>query len=262
MVGQQQGPVTVARSGRVGWITVDHPPANALNREVLAGLRRALTELEEDPEVGAAVVTGAGEKFFVAGADIGEFVLDGPDATREKIADGQRLTLEMESSRLPLVAAVNGYALGGGLELAMACDLRLAAATSRVGQPEILLGIIPGWGGTQRLPRLVGRGRALELLLTGEQIDAETALRLGLVNRVVAPERLRAEAQELAEKLAAQAPRAVAAIKGAVAAGIDRPLATGLGEELGHFDETFRTVDAAEGIRAFLEKRRPAWTGE
>jgi enoyl-CoA hydratase/carnithine racemase len=253
MEGQEQGPVTVARAGKVGWITVDHPPANALNREVLEGLRRALSELEQDPEMGAAVVTGAGEKFFVAGADIGEFVLDGPDATREKIGGGQRLTLEMESSRLPL---------GGGLELAMACDLRLAASTSRMGQPEILLGIIPGWGGTQRLPRLVGRGRALELLLTGEQIDAETALRIGLVNRVVEPERLRAEAQGLAEKLAGQAPLAVAAIKGAVAAGMDRPLATGLGEELGQFDRTFRTADAAEGIRAFLEKRRPAWTGE
>jgi enoyl-CoA hydratase len=262
MEGQQQGPVTVGRAGKVGWITVDHPPANALNREVLEGLRRALAELEHDPEVGAAVVTGAGEKFFVAGADIGEFVLDGPDATREKIGDGQRLTLEMESSRLPLVAAVNGYALGGGLELAMACDLRLAASTSRMGQPEILLGIIPGWGGTQRLPRLVGRGRALELLLTGEQIDAETALRMGLVNRVVEPERLREEAQGLAEKLAGQAPLAVAAIKGAVAAGMDRPLGTGLGEELGQFDRTFRTADAAEGIRAFLEKRRPVWTGE
>ena len=255
MEGQKQGPVTVGRVGRVGWITVDHPPANALNREVLEGLRRALSELEQDPEVGAAVVTGAGEKFFVAGADIGEFVLDGPEATREKIGDGQRLTLEMEGSRLPLVAAVNGYALGGGLELAMACDLRLAASTSRMGQPEILLGIIPGWGGTQRLPRLVGRGRALELLLTGEQIDAETALRMGLVNRVVEPERLRDEAQGLAEKLAGQAPLAVAA-------GMDRPLATGLGEELGRFDRTFRTADAAEGIRAFLEKRRPAWTGK
>ncbi len=262
MEGQKQGPVTVGRVGRVGWITVDHPPANALNREVLEGLRRALSELEQDPEVGAAVVTGAGEKFFVAGADIGEFVLDGPEATREKIGDGQRLTLEMEGSRLPLVAAVNGYALGGGLELAMACDLRLAASTSRMGQPEILLGIIPGWGGTQRLPRLVGRGRALELLLTGEQIDAETALRMGLVNRVVEPDRLRDEVQGLAEKLAGQAPLAVAAIKGAVAAGMDRPLATGLGEELGRFDRTFRTADAAEGIRAFLEKRRPAWTGK
>ncbi|MHB1501467.1 MAG: enoyl-CoA hydratase/isomerase family protein [Candidatus Dormibacteria bacterium] len=253
--------VRLERRGEVGWLIVDHPPANALNRDVLAGLRSGLREFEEDPAVRAAVVTGAGDRFFVAGADIGEFVSDGPDRTREKIADGQRLTLEMERSRLPLVAAVNGFALGGGLELAMACDLRIASRTARMGQPEILLGIIPGWGGTQRLPRLVGRGRALELLFSGDQIAADRALELGLVNLVVEPEGLGEEAQSLAERIGQRAPLAVAAIKRAVADGLDHPLQAGLDAELGEFDATFRSADAQEGIAAFLAKRPPHWSG-
>ncbi len=253
--------VRLERRSEVGWITIDHPPANALNRDVLDGLRAALQELEGDRLVRSAVVTGQGDRFFVAGADIGEFVSDGSDLTRQKIEDGQRLTLQMEGSRLPLVAAVNGFALGGGLELAMACDLRIASSSARVGQPEILLGIIPGWGGTQRLPRLIGRGRALELLLGGDQVDAARALELGLVNRVVPPERLAAEAQLLAERLASQAPLAVAAIKRAVSEGLDRPLREGLEAELAAFDTTFGSADAAEGIAAFLAKRKPEWSG-
>ena len=247
------------RRGPVGWLIIDHPPANALNRAVLGGLRDGLGEFEADRGVRSVLVTGAGDRFFVAGADIKEFVSDGPDATREKIADGQRLTLEMERSRLPLVAAVNGFALGGGLELAMACDVRIASRSARLGQPEILLGIIPGWGGTQRLPRLVGRGMAMELLLSGEQIDAERALALGLVNRVAAPAELGHEAQALAEQLGERAPLATAAIKRAVADGLDRPLAEALGIELAEFDATFRSRDASEGIAAFLEKRPPHW---
>lgn len=254
-------PVQVRREGRVGWIVVDNPPANSLSQAVLAGLRSALTELEADPEIRAAVVTGEGPKFFVAGADIKEFRSDGPERTHAKIADGQRLTLEMERSRLPLVAAVNGFALGGGLELAMACDLRVAAAHARMGQTEIRLGIIPGWGGTQRLPRLIGRGRALELLLTGDQIDAQRALELGLVNQVVEGERLPEVAGELAGRLASLPPRAAAAIKRAVSEGLDATLEQGLGIELREFDATFLTPDAAEGIEAFVEKRPPRWTG-
>jgi enoyl-CoA hydratase len=253
--------VNVRREGPVGWMTIDHPPANALNREVLDGLRRSLRELEGDEEVRAAVITGAGDRFFVAGADIGEFQTDGPDATRSKIADGQLLTLEMERSRLPLVAAVNGFALGGGLELAMACDLRVASRTARLGQPEILLGIIPGWGGTQRLPRLLGRGSALGLLLSGDQIDADRALELGLLNSVVDQDSLLGEAQILAAKLASQAPLATAAIKRAVAEGLDRPLDEALAIELREFDQTFRSRDAAEGISAFTEKRKAKWAG-
>ena len=245
----------------MAWITIDHPPANALSRAVLDGLRSAFALVEQDSSLGAAVLTGQGEKFFVAGADISEFLSLGPEGTRANIADGQLLTLEMERQRFPIVAAINGFALGGGLELAMACDLRLASSRAKVGQPEVLLGIIPGWGGTQRLPRLVGRGRALEILLTGEQIDAARALELGLVNRVVAPDQLRSAAQELAAQLAQQAPLAVAAIKRAVSGGLDQPLADGLGLELGEFDGAFRTADAQEGISAFVEKRQAKWSG-
>ncbi|MGC2191532.1 MAG: enoyl-CoA hydratase-related protein [Candidatus Dormiibacterota bacterium] len=249
------------RDGKVAWVTIDHPPANVLSQGVLEGLRSAFSEVAADSALGAAVLTGQGDRFFVAGADIGEFVSLGAEGTRANIADGQQLTLEMERQRFPIVAAINGFALGGGLELAMACDLRLASSGAKMGQPEILLGIIPGWGGTQRLPRLVGRGRALELLLTGAQIDANRALELGLVNRVVEPDQLRGAAQELAQRLAEQAPLAVAAIKRAVSGGLDQPVAGGLALELTEFDRAFRTADAQEGIKAFLEKRRAMWTG-
>jgi enoyl-CoA hydratase len=242
-------------------VTIDHPPANALSQGVLDGLRSAFAEVEADASLGAAVLTGAGDRFFVAGADIGEFVSLGPDGTRAKIADGQQLTLEMERQRFPIVAAINGFALGGGLELAMACDLRIASTTAKLGQPEVLLGIRPGWGGTQRLPRLVGRGRALEILLAGDQLDASRARDMGLVNRVVEPGQLEEIAQEVADKLANGAPAAIAAIKRAVNRGMDLPLETGLAVELEEFDSSFRTADALEGISAFLQKRQPEWTG-
>jgi enoyl-CoA hydratase/carnithine racemase len=254
--------VRLEREGRVAWVTIDHPPANALSQAVLDGLRSAFAEIARDPALRAAVLTGAGEKFFVAGADIGEFVTLGKEGTLAKIADGQQLTLEMERQPYPIVAAINGFALGGGLELAMACDIRLASSRAKVGQPEIQLGIIPGWGGTQRLPRLVGRGRALEILLTGEQITAERALELGLVNRVVEPDELRGAAQEVAGSLAELAPLAVAAIKRSVSGGSDQPLAEGLALELGEFDKIFKSADAAEGIAAFLGKRRANWSRE
>jgi enoyl-CoA hydratase len=253
--------VTLERRGPVAWVTIDHPPANALSQAVLNGLREALAEVERDRLLGAAVVTGAGDRFFAAGADIGEFTSQGPEGTRAQIAGGQRLTLEMERQRFPIVAAINGFALGGGLELAMACDVRIASRTAKLGQPEITLGIIPGWGGTQRLPRLVGRGRALELLLSGAQLEATRALEMGLVNRVVEPDRLVEEVQALAEQLAAQAPLAVAAIKRAVATGLDRPLEAGLKAELTEFEGVFRTADALEGISAFAQKRTPEWSG-
>ncbi len=255
------GEVRFATQGAVAWLTIDHPPANALSQGVLEGLEAAFARVAAEPSLRAAVVTGAGERFFVAGADITEFISQGPEGTRDKIAQGQQLTLDMARQPYPILAAINGFALGGGLELAMACDLRVASRNARMGQPEILLGIIPGWGGTQRLPRLVGPGRALELLLGGEQIDAERALEWGLVNRVVEPGQLRAAAQELAELLASRPPLAVAAIKRALAGGLDRPLPDGLAAELREFDLTFRSADAGEGINAFLEKRPPKWSG-
>jgi enoyl-CoA hydratase len=253
--------VRFEREGRVAWITIDHPPANSLSQAVLQGLRSTLALVAADASLGAAVLTGAGDRFFVAGADIREFLSQGPEGTHAKIADGQQLTLEMERQRYPIIAAVNGFALGGGLELAMACDLRVASSAAKLGQPEVLLGIIPGWGGTQRLPRLVGRGRALEILLSGEQMGADRALEVGLVNQVVRPEELHASAQGLAERLAAQAPLALAAIKRAVSQGLDRTLEEGLVEELREFDATFLTADAQEGISAFTEKRQAKWSG-
>lgn len=197
----------------------------------------------------------------MAGADITEFVSQGPDGTKAKIADGQQLTLEMERQRFPIVAAINGFALGGGLELAMACDIRIASSTAKLGQPEVRLGIIPGWGGTQRLPRLVGRGRALEMLLSGEPVEAPRALEMGLVNRVVEPDQLEQAAVEAADRLAQSAPLAIAAIKRAVNRGLALPLDAGLAAELEEFDATFRTADALEGISAFLQKRQPEWSG-
>lgn len=253
--------VRFERRDKVAWVTIDHPPANALSQGVLDGLRSAFAEVAADSSLGAAVLTGAGDRFFVAGADIGEFVSQGADGTRAKIADGQQLTLEMERQRFPIVAAINGFALGGGLELAMACDIRIASSTAKLGQPEVLLGLIPGWGGTQRLPRLVGRGRALELLLSGEQVEATRGLEMGLVNRLVEPDQLEETATEVADRLARSAPLAIAAIKRAVSRGLDKPLDAGLAAELEEFDATFRTADALEGISAFLQKRRAEWSG-
>lgn len=255
-------PVRLERVGGVGWITIDNPPANALSLAVMEGLEGRLAEADAAEDLHALVLTGAGDRFFVAGADIREFTSDSAESVRAKMARGHRLTLSMERHRLPVVAALNGFALGGGLELAMACDVRVASSGARLGQPEILLGIIPGWGGTQRLPRLVGRGRALELLLSGDQVSADRALELGLVERVVAPEQLHAECQALAEELATRAPLALAAIKRALSDGLGRPLEEALVSELEEFCRVFGSADAREGVAAFLEKRSPKWKGQ
>ena len=251
--------VRVERSGRHAVVTIDHPRANAISSAVIAGLAAAFTELEADPAVGAVVLTGAGERFFSAGADVTEF----PEAARQGTAGagGMELTEQIEALPKAVVAAVNGMALGGGCELAMACDIRIASTAARFGQPEINLGIIPGWGGTQRLPRLIGLGRALPLLLTGEPIDAATALAWGLVQDVVEPGALLGHAEDLAERLAGQAPLAVAATKRAVRAGLGLPLGEALRVEQGEFSRIFGSADAREGVGAHLEKRRPTWSG-
>jgi len=211
-------PVRVDREGAVAVVTIDHPPANAVSRAVIAGIREAVAAFaQEDSGERAAILTGAGERFFAAGADVTEF----PTSGAEGIAAGQALTLAMERCPVPWIAAVNGFALGGGCELAMACDIRLAASNARFGQPELNLGIMPGWGGTQRLPRLIGAGRALPLLLTGDPIDAQTALEFGLVTAVVEPGELLGAAQALAAKIATKAPLAVRASKRAVHDGLD-----------------------------------------
>jgi enoyl-CoA hydratase len=249
--------VRVERDGALAIVTIDHPPANAISRAVVAGITQALSDAEADSGCRALILTGAGPKFFAAGADITEFGSTGGDT----IATGQELTLAMERSRLPIVGAINGIAFGGGCELTLACDVRIASSNARFGQPEIKLGIIPGWGGTQRLPRLIGRTAAMELLLTGDPIDSARALELGLVSRVVEPDALLGAARDIAGRYASQAPLAVAATKRALADGLDRPLREGLEAERREFVGLFSTDDAREGITAFLEKRAANWTG-
>jgi enoyl-CoA hydratase len=250
-------PVSVQIEGRVALVTIDHPPANAISRAVIEGLRAAVAGAAAGGEVRALVITGAGSRFFAAGADVSEF----PSAGGSVAEGGQQLTLEIEGSPLPTIAAINGVAFGGGCEIALACDIRIAARTARLGQPEINLGIIPGWGGTQRLVRVVGLGRAMPLLLTGEPVDAETALSIGLVSRVVDGAELTATALALAEKLAGKAPLALAATKRAVLEGMPLPIAGALEVERREFAALFETADAREGVGAFLEKRQPTWTG-
>jgi enoyl-CoA hydratase/carnithine racemase len=246
-------PIRVEREGAAALVTITHPPVNAISRAVAVALLEALTAAEADPACRALVLTGDGDRHFSAGADLTEFPAD--------VTASVEVTRRLESSRLPVVAAVNGFALGGGCEIALACDLRICSANARFGQPEIKLGLIPGWGGTQRLPRLVGRGRALEMLLTGEQVDSARALAWGLVTRVVPPADLRQEALVLAGLLAERPPLAVAAIKRAVHRGLDGPLEDGLRREREEFDRVLGSEDAREGLSAFLEKRPPTWRG-
>jgi enoyl-CoA hydratase len=253
----------VEDSEGVRWVTVDRPAKlNALNATVISELEGAVAEAAGDRAVRAVVLTGAGEKAFVAGADIGEFTGLSAEAARALSRRGQRLFDSIAAMRKPVLAAVNGFALGGGCELAMACHLRLASRNARFGQPEVKLGLIPGYGGTQRLPRLVGSGRALELLLTGATLDAETALAWGLVNRVVEPAELRAAAQKLAQEILAVAPLAVAACLEAIDVGLSLPIGQAQRHEAALFGLCFASADVREGTAAFLEKRPPRFTGE
>jgi enoyl-CoA hydratase len=248
--------------GGVRWITVNRPAKlNAINASVIAELAQAVEDASADVQVRAVVLTGAGEKAFVAGADIAEFVGISAEAARALAGRGQRLFDAVGGLTKPTIAAVNGLALGGGCELAMACHLRVASSTARFGQPEVKLGLIPGFGGTQRLPRLVGKGRALELLLTGGTVDAGTAHAWGLVNRVVEPGELHEAAQKLAEEIAAVAPVAAARCLQAVAMGLDLPLREAQEHEAALFGLCFATEDSREGIAAFLEKRPARFTG-
>ena len=252
----------VERDEAVLIITVNRPAKlNALNAGVLADLGSVITDVRGDDTVRAVIVTGAGEKAFVAGADIDELSRQSPVAGREHARAGQALFDRIEKLGKPVIAAVNGFALGGGCELAMACTLRLAADTAKFGQPEINLGLLPGYAGSQRLPRLVGRGRALELLLTGGQITADEAHRIGLVNRVVPAAQLAAEARTLAKTLASKPAVAVRYILDAVASGLDMSFADGQDYEATLFGLVATTEDMREGTRAFLEKRKPSFQG-
>jgi enoyl-CoA hydratase len=253
--------VRLDRDGPVVTITVDRPRVlNALNRAVFAGLEDAFDGIESDPGVRCVVVTGAGEQAFCAGADIRELDALGEKGALAFMALGQRVFDRIAQSPKPTIAAVNGHALGGGLELAMACDIRVAAETATFGQPEITLGSIPGWGGTQRLPLLVGLGRARELVLTGRIFDAAEAERFGLVSRVVPAAVLGAAARAMAETIAGLPPVALALAKDALRQ-TEGDLAAGLRIEREHVARTFATEDQREGTRAFFEKRKPVFHG-
>ena len=252
----------VDRENGIAVVTINRPQVlNALNIATLEELRRAIAELKDDGAVRAVILTGAGEKAFVAGADISELANLSPAAMNEHARRGQQAFDAIEHLGKPVIAAINGFALGGGCELAMACTLRIAAEGARLGQPEINLGLLPGFAGTQRLPRLVGKGRALEMLLTGRHITADEALRTGLVNRVVPAASLLTEARALATELAVKAPIAIRYILEAVNRGADGPAAAGQVLEATLFGLIASTSDMREGTRAFLEKRKPTFTG-
>jgi enoyl-CoA hydratase len=243
-------------------LTVNRPDKlNALNAIVINELGDAVTRIETDAAVRGVIVTGAGSKAFVAGADINELTEQGVTGGRNRALLGQQVFRRLERCGKPVIAAVNGFALGGGCELAMACHLRIASENARFGQPEVKLGIAPGYGGTVRLPRIVGKARALELLLTGDMIDAEEARRIGLVNRVVPPERLLPEADSLLRSILANGPLAVRACLEAVDAGMDMSLDQALLLEAGYFGVLSATEDMREGTKAFLEKRKPGFKG-
>jgi enoyl-CoA hydratase len=255
--------ISVERDGAVATVTVNRPKVlNALNAQTLDELRRAMLALKHDAEVRVVIVTGGGEKSFIAGADINELSVQTPTGGRDHAMRGQHVLDLIENLGKPVIAAINGYALGGGCELAMACTLRIAADTAKLGQPEINLGIIPGYAGTQRLARLVGRGRALELLLTGDQISAAEAHRLGLVNRVVPSADLMSETRKLAQVLAAKAPIAVRYIVDAVNRGLQMPLPDAQVFEATLFGLVSTTEDMREGTKAFLEKRKAEFRGK
>jgi enoyl-CoA hydratase len=246
----------------IALVTINRPEKlNALNAQVIGDLGTLAAELAADATVRGVILTGAGPKAFVAGADIAEIAaLDTPGGEAMAVR-GQAVFRAIERLPKPVVAAVNGFALGGGCELAMACHLRLAAPNARFGQPEVTLGLIPGYGGTVRLPRLVGRGRALDLLLTGRMIDAAEAERIGLVNAVVPAESLLDEARKLLGTMLRQAPVALRLALACVDVGLDLDLDAALREEATRFGEACGTADKAEGTRAFLERRPPAFTG-
>ncbi len=248
-------------AGRVATVTIDRPEKrNALNAQVRRELLAALDALESDENARVVVLTGAGEKAFVAGADISEFADRTPIEQRAAM-EGRRVFAAIAAFPRPVIASINGYALGGGCELALACDLRIAARSARLGQPEVNLGILPGGGGTQRLPRLVGLGRAMRLVLTGELIGAEEAERIGLVDEVVDDSRLRERTRELAESIARHSPVALKLIKEAVRAAAEMPLSAGLAFERELFITAFSSEDRTEGVTAFLEKRTPDFKG-
>jgi enoyl-CoA hydratase len=244
-------------------VTLDRPKVlNALNLLSMTELERVFLDIRQNHDIRAVLLTGAGEKAFVAGADIRELTtlsaLDGEQTALR----GQRIFSLIENCGKPVIACINGFALGGGCELALACTLRIASSNARLGQPEVKIGIIPGYGGTQRLPRLIGKGAALKMILTGEPMSAAEALRVGLVDEVVEPDQLMARAEQIAQTIAGMAPLAIRDSIRAVNAGYDLPLASGLELEASLFGLSCSTSDKTEGTQAFLEKRAAKWDGK
>ncbi|RXS98132.1 enoyl-CoA hydratase-related protein [Silvibacterium dinghuense] len=243
-------------------VTLNRPKVlNALNRHLLAELDAVIDAIAADSAIRAVILTGAGEKAFAAGADIAELARLGAAEGQQLALEGQRILARLETLGVPVIAAVNGFALGGGCELAMACTLRIAAETARFGQPEVKLGLIPGYGGTQRLPRLIGHGAALRLVLTGEIISATEALRIGLVDEVVPAADLLARVETVAATIAANAPFAVRQAIASLYGGADLPLDRALAHEAALFGLCCATEDKHEGTDAFLAKRAPQWKG-
>jgi enoyl-CoA hydratase len=250
------------RSDAYAVVTINRPKVmNALNRALFAELDDAFTTLAGDASVRAIIVTGAGEKAFAAGADIGELATLSATEGQQLAQRGQGVFRKIETCGKPVIAAIQGFALGGGCELAMACTIRIASERARLGQPEVKLGLMPGYGGTQRLPRLAGKGAAFKLLLTGDMVGAEEAFRIGLVDEVVPAEALMERAETLARAIAQQAPLAVTACLRAVEGAYDLPIEAGLELEASLFGLACATEDKAEGTRAFMEKRAPKWQG-
>lgn len=253
----------IAREGALAVVTINRAEArNALDAETLDAVGAAFAEAEQDPQVRCAILVGAGDKAFAAGADIKAMADATPNAVDVLVGHAHRLADKLEASRLPVIAAVHGFALGGGLELALACDFIFAARGAKLGFPEVGLGVIPGMGGTQRLARRIGVPRARELIYRGAMIDADEAMRLGFVNAVVERDALMATARAAAGEIATRAPLAVAAAKQVLRRGADAGLDAGVSLERHLFASLFATQDQKEGMRAFIEKRAPVWTGK
>jgi enoyl-CoA hydratase/carnithine racemase len=246
---------------RVATLVIDHPPVNAFNKQTITELDGAMDELLANADVKVVIITGGGQMAFVAGADIGEInmLVKAQDAAgaQAMIEQGQRTFTKIENAHKPIIAAINGFCLGGGLELAMSCHIRICGDRARLGQPEINLGIIPGWGGTQRLPRLISKGKAIEVILTGDQITAQEAKALGLVNLVVPGDAVLRQAKGLATKLASKSAVAMAAALKAISTGQGLPVVEGLTKERDQFVTLAGSEDTREGVSAFLEKRQP-----
>lgn len=251
------------KKNAIGYVTVNRPKAlNALNMATMEELRTAFTDIQNDGALRAAILTGAGEKAFIAGADINELAQQGAVTGKEFAHRGQSVLDLIENLGKPVIACINGFALGGGCEIALACTMRLASENAKLGQPEVKLGILPGYGGSQRLPRLVGKGIAMQLVLTGEMISAQEAHRIGLVNEVVAAADLIGRAEAIAAKIAANAPLAVQYAMEAVNHGLEMTLAEGLFLEATLFGMCCSTADKKEGTSAFLEKRPAQFQGK